>query len=124
MRHHRVGLLSLSAGLVLAMVTTQGMAALQERAGSEAQQRFERAQQHSRIQSGEARVNRQKSSLRNQQTTSGNTSGNKRPLQQQQLRQSQRDLQAEKRRYQQRSTTSSAPRASGTTDNDRDSGVR
>ncbi|WP_445618942.1 hypothetical protein ACUN8C_09225 [Kushneria sp. Sum13] len=119
MRHYRAGLLSLSAGLVLVMVTTQGMAASQERAGSEAQQRFERAQQHSRIQSGEARVNRQKSSLRNQQTMSGN----ERPLQQQQLRQSQRELQADKRRYQQRSNTS-ATGASSTTDNDRDSGVR
>lgn len=120
MRYHRVGLLSLSAGLIMAMITLQGVAASQERAGSEAQQRFERAQQHSRIQSGEARVNRQKSSLRNPQTTSRN----ERSLQQQQLRQSQRDLQAEKRRYQQRSTTSSAPRTSGTTDNDRNSGVR
>ena len=118
MRYYRAGLLSLSAGLALAVGTLQSSAASQERVESEAQQRFERAQQHSRIQSGEASIHRQTSSLRNQQ----NTSQTERALQQQQLRQSQRDLQAEKRRYQQRST--SVPNSARTTDNDRNSSVR
>lgn len=91
---------TLLATFALAPFASVNLAAeSRERPGSEAQQRFERAQQHSDLQDLKATLDRQRAAIRSQRHTGSASSGD-RARQSRELRKSRRTLQQQQQGYQ------------------------